>query len=296
MNLYQTVSETILTKLSEGVIPWRKTWTAGIPCSVGSKKEYRGINIILLGLHDHTSRYWVTYTEALRLEGHVKKGAKGSKVIYWHWRTPEERERLIDSGKSKNPARCTPFISTVFNLEQTEGIERPADDLTCERKGTLATAEDFLGKLPPAPEVSHGTHFSPCYVPSVDLIRLPHLSQFESAEHYYSTLFHELVHSTAHPSRLNRLQQGPRHVEAYSFEELVAELGAAFLCALTGIDNQRTISDQAAYIHGWRDFLSSDSGAFLRAASEAQKAVDFLRGIQPQNNTHEESTTEAVAE
>jgi|GEM_PF-4687449 len=114
MNLYQNVTETILTKLSEGVIPWRKTWAGGIPCSVGTKKEYRGINIILLGLRDHTSRYWVTYKEALRLKGNVKKGAKGSKVIYWHWRSEEERQRLIDAGKTKSPAPCTPFLSTVF--------------------------------------------------------------------------------------------------------------------------------------------------------------------------------------
>ncbi len=116
MNVFQTVSETILAKLSEGVIPWRKPWVAGLPCSVGSRKEYRGINIILLGLRDHTSRYWVTYKEAVRLQGHVKKGAKGSKVIYWHWRTEEERQRLVDSGKTKSPAPCVPFLSTVFNL------------------------------------------------------------------------------------------------------------------------------------------------------------------------------------
>jgi len=231
MNLYQNVTETILTKLSEGVIPWRKTWAGGIPCSVGTKKEYRGINIILLGLRDHTSRYWVTYKEALRLKGNVKKGAKGSKVIYWHGRSDEERQRLVDSGKTKSPAPGTPFLSTVFNLEQTEGIESPGDDLNCERKGKLEQAEDFLAKLPAdSAEIAHGVHYAPSYAPLGDLIRLPHLSQFESAEHYYSTLFHELIHSTGHPSRLARLQEGPRGGEAYSFEELVAELGAAFLC------------------------------------------------------------------
>ena len=292
MNLFQNVTETILAKLSQGVIPWRKTWAAGIPCSVGTKKEYRGINIILLGLCDHTSRYWVTYREALKLEGHVKKGAKGSRVIYWHWRSEEERQRLVDSGKTKAPAPCTPFISTVFNLEQTEGIERPRDDLHCERKGKLEQAEDFLAKLPPGTaEIAHGLHFAPSYAPLADVIHLPHLSQFESAEHYYSTLFHELVHSTGHPSRLNRLKAGPRGGEAYSFEELVAELGAAFLCALTGIDNQRTISEQAAYIHGWKEFLKTDPGCFMRAASEAQKAVDYLRGVTSFAKASEEPAT-----
>ena len=278
MNIFQTVSETILAKLSEGIVPWRKPWVAGLPCSVGSRKEYRGINIILLGLRDHTSRYWVTYKEAVRLQGHVKKGAKGSKVIYWHWRTEEERQRLVDSGKTKSPAPCVPFLSTVFNLEQTEGLPLPDDDLGCERKGRLEGAENFLSKLPSGAGVTHGSHYSPCYIPSADEIRLPHLSQFESAEHYYSTLFHELIHSTGHPSRLNRLQKESSGINAYSFEELVAELGAAFLCAITGIGNQRTISEQAAYIQGWKEFLQSDAGCFVKAAAEAQRAVDYLRG------------------
>jgi antirestriction protein ArdC len=294
MNLYQTVSDSILAKLSEGVIPWRKTWAAGLPCSVGSKKEYRGINIILLGLKDHTSRYWVTYKEALRLEGHVKKGSKGSQVIYWHWRTPEERQKLIDSGKTKTPAPCTPFLSTVFNLEQTEGIELPSDDLKCERNGTLLQAEEFLAKLPPGPGIAHGLNYAPSYAPLADEIRLPHLSQFESAEHYYSTLFHELVHSTGHSTRLNRLQGMAQGVKAYSFEELVAELGAAFVCALTGIENQRTISEHAAYIDGWREFLSADPGSFMRAATEAQKAVDYLRGVDFSKGPQEESSKEVV--
>lgn len=280
MNLFQSVSETIVSKLSQGVIPWRKTWAAGLPCSVGTQKEYRGINIILLGLCDYTSRYWVTYKEALRLKGYVQKGSKGSRVIYWHWRTPEERQRLIDTGKATSPAPCTPFLSTVFNLEQTEGITPPGNDLNCQRKGKLDKAEAFLATLPTGgPTVSHGVHFAPCYRPSSDAIQLPHLSQFQSAEHYYSTLFHELVHSTGHPARLNRIQAGQRELEAYSFEELVAELGAAFLCALTGIENQRTIEEHAKYIHGWQEFLRSDPGCFMRAASEAQKAVDFLRGV-----------------
>jgi antirestriction protein ArdC len=284
MNLFQTVSETILAKLSEGVIPWRKTWAAGLPCSVGSGKEYRGINIILLGLQDHTSRYWVTYKEAKRLEGYVTKGAKGSRVIYWHWRTPEERQRLIDSGKATSPAPCTPFLSTVFNLEQTEGLKAPGDDLNCLRKGRLDKAEEFLKNLPAGPEVLHSTHYAPCYMPLADAVQLPHLSQFDSAEHYYSTMFHELVHSTGHPSRLNRELGSSKGVKAYSFEELVAEIGAAFLCALTGIDNQRTISEHAAYIKGWKEFLSEDPGCFMRAATEAQKAVDYLRGVSFSSN------------
>jgi antirestriction protein ArdC len=145
-----------------------------------------------------------------------------------------------------------------------------------EREGLRARR--ILSKLPSGAGETHGSHYCPCYIPSADGIRLSHLSQFESAEHYYSTLFHELVHSTGHPSRLNRLQKESRGITAYSFEELVAELGAPFLCAVTGIENQRSISEQAAYIQGWKEFLQSDAGCFVKAAAEAPRAVDYLRG------------------
>jgi len=110
---------------------------------------------------------------------------------------------------------------------------------------------------------------------------MPHLSQFKSASHYYSTLFHELIHSTANSSRLDRDLSGRMGSPSYSFEELVAEIGAAFLCAVSGIANERTIEDQGAYISHWQEFLQGDSTAFMRACSEAQKAVDYIRGLTP---------------
>jgi len=117
MSMYKTVTDEIIKRLSEGVVPWRRTLVNGIPCSFGSGKEYRGINLILLGLRDHTSRYWVTYKEALRLNGFVRKGAKSAPVVFWKWRTDEEIQRLKDSGKSHSPAPCMPFLFRVFNLE-----------------------------------------------------------------------------------------------------------------------------------------------------------------------------------
>ena len=281
MNTYTMVTELILEKLSSGVIPWRKTWASGIPCSYGSGKEYRGINIILLGLLDFPSKYWVTYKEALRLKGFVKKGSKGSPIVYWHWRTSEEKEALISKGKTESPAPCYPFNFTVFNLEQTEGLKIPDDDLNSERKERIEDAEKLVAAFSGRPKIAHGLQMSPCYSPSRDEVLMPHLSQFKSANHYYSTLFHELIHSTGHKSRLNREKEGGgKDVLAYSFEELVAEIGAAFLCALTGVQNERVIEDQSAYIHHWQKFLKGDSFAFMRACSEAQKAVDFIRGVE----------------
>lgn len=281
MSIYKTVTDEIIKQLSEGVVPWRRTWVNGIPSSLGSGKEYRGINIILLGLREHTSRYWVTYKEALRLKGFVRKGAKGAVVVFWKWRTDEEMQKLKDSGKSFSPAPCIPFLFRVFNLEQTEGLHAPANDLKLERKDRIDEAESLLKSFKNPPRFGHGQHLCPCYIESADTVQMPHLSQFKSAAHYYSTLFHELIHATGHESRLNRNTKGKMGSPAYSFEELVAEIGAAFLCAVSGIANERTIEDQGAYISHWQEFLQGDSTAFMRACSEAQKAVDYIRGMIP---------------
>ena len=225
----------------------------------------------------------MTFNEAKRLKGTIKKGSKGSKVVFWHWRTEEEREKLRLSGKAVSPAPCTPFIYSVFNLEATEGLTLPEDDLHVEKKEKLEEAEKMLGLFTSKPETQHELHLQPCYIPGADVIHMPHISQFKSAGHYYSTLFHELIHSTGHAARLNReLVSARDKLGAYSFEELVAEVGAAFLCAITGVENERTIDDQSSYIAHWQSFLQADSGAFMRACSEAQKAVDFIRGVEPQ--------------
>ena len=281
MKPYEMVTNVILEKLSTGVIPWRKTWVSGLPCSFRSRKEYRGINIILLGLKDFTSQYWVTYKEAIKLKGFIKKGSKGSPVVYWHWRSKEEMARLVAQGKAKEPAPCVPFVFTVFNLEQSEGLMLPENDLKVARKEKIEAAEKVLDGFKGIPTIEHAQQFSPCYVPDFDVIRMPHLSQFKSANHYYSTLFHELVHATGHPERLNRKLScaDKTNIQNYGYEELVAEIGAAFLCAHTGIENERTIEDNAAYIQDWQRFLRGDQTAFMRASSEAQKAVDLIRGI-----------------
>jgi antirestriction protein ArdC len=278
MNVYKLVTEQILEKLSLGQVPWKKTWVNGIPCSLGTGKEYRGINIVLLGLQDHTSCYWVTYKEAIRLKGFVKKGERSAPVVFWKWRTEDEIKKLKDSGKTLHPAPCIPFFFRVFNLEQTEGLTAPQNDISLERKDKLEAAEYLLETFKDRPSISHGQHLNPCYIESADAIHMPHLSQFKSAAHYYSTLFHELIHATGHESRLARVMTGKRGSPEYSFEELVAEIGSAFLCAYTGVADEKTIEDQGAYIAHWQQFLRSDSTAFMRACSEAQKAVDYIRG------------------
>lgn len=279
MNIYQTVTDRILKQLEAGQIPWRKTWIAGLPKSLTSGKEYRGINILVLGTADYTSRYWVTYREALRLGGHVRKGEKATQVIYWKWRTEQDLQKVAEKTHNENPAPCIPFVSAVFNLDQVEGVARPDDDVPNRTNSRLEIADQLLTVMPDRPEIVHALTNEPAYVPVADRITLPHLSQFDSAEEYYGTMFHELTHSTGHPRRLNRFRttEGDRF-ERYSFEELVAEFGAAFLCAFAGIHHPPTEAMQAGYIAGWAKAFQDDRCMIVRAASAAQRAADFIRG------------------
>ena len=279
MNIYSTVTERVLKQMEQGVIPWHKTWRAGLPKNTVSGKEYRGVNILVLGLADHASRYWLTYRQALQLGGHVRKGERSTPVIYWKWRTPEEIAKRAAATGNEEIAPCVPFVSAVFNLDQTEGVPPPADDIQHHPEDRLKAADQMLDVMPDKPEIVHAVTANPVYSPRLDRVTLPHLSQFESADDYYSVLFHELVHSSGHPRRLNRFAETEGdQAEKYSFEELVAEFGAAFLCGFAGIENGKTHAQQASYIEAWARVFRQDSRILVRAASAAQRAADYIRG------------------
>ena len=279
MSIYETVTARILSQLDAGVVPWRKTWTTGLPKSLTTGKEYRGANILILGMASFSSRYWVTYREAQRLGGHVRRGERASPVVFWKWRTPQELARLREKSGREDLAPCVPFTAAVFNLDQVEGVSRPEDDVPSRRNDRFEIADKMLDVMPDQPEIVHAATREPSYSPRFDRVTLPHLSQFESAAEYYATLFHELVHATGAEKRLNRFGQveGDR-VERYSFEELVAEFGAAFLGAFAGIESPGTEALQASYIQGWAAALRKDQRLVVRAASAAQRATDYIRG------------------
>lgn len=279
MNIYEETTQRILKKLDEGVIPWRKTWACGLPASLSTGREYRGINILIMSTAGYTSRYWVTFREALRLGGNVRKGEKATPIIYWHWRTPEELAKLQERSGKADLAPCVPFTSAVFNLEQVDGVPPPEDCLIYNHDRRLELADELFGTMPDKPEIVHASMTEPSYSGREDRVALPHLSQFESADEYYATLFHELVHASGHVRRLKRVveQEGDAS-ERYSFEELVAEFGAAFLCGFAGIDNADTEALAASYIHGWAEKLRNGPRLVMRAASAAQRAADYIRG------------------
>jgi antirestriction protein ArdC len=295
MNIYENITHRILNQLNAEVIPWRKTWKSGLPKSLSSGCEYRGINILVLGCAEYTSRYWLTFREAQRHGGHVRKGERATPVIYWKWRTPEELAKRAAQTGQPEPAPCVPFTSAVFNLDQVEGIGRPEDDIPDRPVNRLEVADLMLSVMPDQPRIVHAVINEPAYHPLTDTITLPHLSQFENADEYFCARFHELTHATGHEKRLNRFAEaeGDR-MARYGFEELVAEFGAAFLCGFAGISNASTDALQASYIKGWSAALRQDPRMLVRAASAAQRAADYVRGkVVPESVAAEASATAA---
>ena len=297
-SIYQIVTESIIASLRAGIIPWEKPWHAPrfsgspFPRNFRTGKPYRGVNVFLLWASPYSYPFWLTFQQAKELKGSVRKGEKGTQIVFY--------KQLRDPGKNANDEEKeqAPFVLcyyTVFNVEQCDGltlpeIEEPTakgeieKDENCE---SIVTGWANGPALHLTSEIEHRAY----YRPSSDSVHMPARSRFVGAPHYYSTLFHELVHSTGHGSRLNRTF-GARFGDApYSKEELVAEMGAAYLCAIGGIANEHTDRNTTAYIQSWISRFEEDNRLVIQAAANAQKAVDLIVGT-----SFEEGVTEATGE
>jgi antirestriction protein ArdC len=273
-SVYEIVTARILEQLEKGVVPWRKPWRAEMPCNLISGKLYRGLNVFLLASQGYGSRYWLTYRQAEKLGGYVRKGERSALVTFWH--IGEEKTRIGQDGSIE---KTQPFLLryyNVFNLEQTEGIDIPRVS-TAPAMAPIDRCEALVAGMPNPPRREQSDRA--WYRPSTDTVGMPALGLFDSSEEYYSTLFHEMTHSTGHVSRVGR--EGIQQLntfgdDSYSLEELVAEMGAAMLCGVCGI--QTTFENSAAYLQSWITRLRSDSRLLISAASAAQKAADFIQG------------------
>jgi antirestriction protein ArdC len=272
--VYEIVTDRILQALEKGVVPWHKPWTGGgLPASLKTKKEYRGINVFLLAFTPHKSRFFLTYKQAEALGGHVKKGEKGYPIIFWTF-IDKDKE---DSDKKKKIPLLRYY--TVFNLEQCEGIPLPKEEqeeTTKREHNPIKAAEAIIAGYDDCPTIGHNEQRA-YYCPSLDTVNLPVPESFENAEAYYATAFHELSHSTGHEKRLDRKISGSFGSHAYGEEELIAEMSAAYLCALAGIDNS-TIENSAAYIESWRKSIKENVKLVVSAAGKAQKSADYIIG------------------
>ena len=271
-SVYSIVTEQILKQLESGVAPWHRPWTTQMPKNLVSGRGYRGINVFLLASNGYGSPYWLTYKQATERGGHVRKGEHGARVVFWKIGTRETQEPDGDTIERKS---ILLRYYTVFNVEQCEGITAPDSTRTVN---PIEECERIVQAMPNPPAMEQDGRA--WYRPSTDTVGMPSRNAFNSSEEYYTTLFHELTHSTGHAKRVGR--DGIEKLntfgsESYSKEELIAEMGAAMLCGVAGIE-RRTLSNSAAYLKSWIDVLKSDARMVVSAASQAQKAADFIQG------------------
>jgi antirestriction protein ArdC len=227
-------------------IPWQKSWSGGeqAPQNLISRKPYRGVNVFLLNAMHYSSPFWLTFKQAQELGGHVRKGEKSCPVVFWKW--------LDVTNKDTNEPQRIPLLRyySVFNVAQCEGISIPTVAQPVREHTPIEAAQKIIGAMPKRPEIKLGLAHA-FYSPAGDFVGMPSAEQFKTGEDFYSVLFHELCHSTGHESRLNR--KGMSGTEGnwssfgsnpYAKEELVREMGAAFLCGEAGIV-ERTINRSA---------------------------------------------------
>jgi antirestriction protein ArdC len=257
-----------------------------------SQKAYRGINVFMLATAGYESKYWLTLNQANKLGGRVKQGEKSRLVTFWN----VGQEKLnAKTGKLSKPFLLRYY--RVFNLNQTDGINIARAVFERNKRDSfqaIEAAESLAESMPTPPRFEQSD--AAWYRPSADCVGLPARSAFHSPAEYYSTLFHELAHATGHESRLHR-ESFDNHSqfgsESYSKEELIAEMSAAFLCGLAGIERE-TLPNSAGYLKNWITRLRGDSKLILTAASAAQKAADYISRNDAANQR--ESTSEVEQE
>ena len=286
-DIYTRVTERILADLAQGVRPWAKPW-GGTHSAERLRRPirhnglpYAGVNVLLLWSQAQDKGYrspmWMTYNQAQEFGGQVRKGEAGSLVVYANRFTKTEA-----NDKGEDVEKQIPFMKgyTVFNVDQIDGLPpqyKSADTLPMPLLQLHAAAEAFVAATDAT--IIHGGDRA-CYSIEFDFIALPEVAAFRDAESYQATKLHELIHWSGSESR-NARQFGKRFGDnAYAFEELVAELGAAFLCADLGISAEIR-DDHAAYLSHWLTVLQQDKRAIFAAASHAQRAVDYLHSLQP---------------
>jgi antirestriction protein ArdC len=283
-DLYQRITDQVIEMLDQGVVPWRSPILGRTgsrqPRNLNTGKQYRGINVFLLAFtayaKGYESAYWLTFKQARDRGGNVKKGEKASMVVFW------KQYEVTD--KETGEIKTVPILKfyNVFSVDQCENVPAPdAPKFTPTPFNPIEAAEGIVKGYKDGPVIEH-TGSQAYYKPSIDTVRIPEPTRFEKNEDYYSTILHELSHSTGVKKRLNRgLDTDPRPFGSpdYGKEELVAEMSAAFLCGHAGI-HPAVIQNSAAYISGWLGLIKKDKKLVILAAGAAQKSADWILGTR----------------
>ena len=278
----EMVAERVLEELKNGIVPWNKPWFGSDRfVSHVNGKHYSLLNCIMLGQPGE----YATFNQISKEGGKVKKGAKSKVVVYW---SPVKKEETDDSGEIKIKTYFILKYYRVFNLNDCEGVKKKylSDDDTKFIHETVKDAEEvikgYCDANPGLKIVRDERSGRAYYRPSEDMIQVPMMEQFEKVEEFYSTLFHEMTHSTGHWSRLGRFKEEGSVAafggEDYGKEELIAELGAAALCGKCGIESRDSFRNSAAYLKGWTEAIKGNPEMIVAAAGKADKAVEYILG------------------
>ncbi len=271
-DVYQIVTNQILTQLDKGIIPWQQTWTnAGLPKNLITRKPYRGLNVWLLTSLGYSKNFFLTYQQLKEAGGTVKPGEKPYIVVFYKW---VEVESKVGGEKVEKP-----FLRfyKVYNVEQCDGLKGTLIPPVLKPNHPIEDCKFIIESMPGLPLIVFRNK-DPYYHTEGDYINMPTMDQFNSSENYYEVLFHEIVHSTGHQTRLNRkeiVEKTRFGSPQYALEELTAEFGSCYLKSIAGIHD--TVKENSvAYIQNWYSVLKKNPRMAVFAAGQAQKAVDFI--------------------
>lgn len=298
-DLYREVTDKIISMIEKGVAPWRRTWsTYGLARNYATGHIYTGINMILMNNTEHAVPYFMTFNQIQERGAQIRKGAKAQMVIYFNVYYKDANDRNLTKYEARARAdrgeeiQVLKFIKyyNVFNIADIEGIEFEIPEMELKPNEKIEKCETIIENMPNRPELKSIDGNRAFYSPTHDFVNMPAIEQFETAEDYYATCFHEHIHATGHASRLKREEvMNPQKYgsQPYSREELVAEMGASFLCSTVQIDFDGITENSAAYLAGWLNILKADSKFIFKAAAEAQKAADYILNRKPTNDEKE---------
>jgi len=282
MNIYEIITTRICARLEQGVAPWHRPWSGGdLPKNVCSQQPYRGVNVWLLAAQPYASPYWATFRQVHAIGGRIRRDEHGTPVVFW--KVPDSLHES-DASPEHPAAKRAPLLRyyTVWNIEQCELPSSLTEKLRASLpppRDPIPACEQIIRQMPHRPVLTHGGSQA-VYHPRYDRITMPFPVRFEQMEEYYATLFHECVHAVGHPSRLGRpsLQAPcPFGSAPYCHEELLAEMGAAFVCGVAGIA-PAILDNTAAYLQFWLQQLRAHPRLLLTTAAQAQKAADYILG------------------
>lgn len=280
--IYDTVTNKIIEAIEAGVMPWVKPWShpkCGLPRNAITGREYSGINTLILSMSSYQQNTWLTYNQAREAGGQVRKGEHGAQVVFYKSLTVKDKEGATSTGEIKEKSIPMLRIFTVFNTEQIDNLPlkltAPAGETSSAplSAGDINDLAESLISNTKADITYNGNRA--CYIPSQDKIILPPQYSYKEKAAYYSTALHELTHWTGHKDRLARNFEGRYGDASYAFEELIAEIGSAFLCASCKVDG---ILQHAEYIASWLKVLRSDNKAIFAASAAARRAAVYVTG------------------